>query len=125
MKIFLSLLISFFFVSIAKAETQFFETLYDIPKMSQMVEYSGEGFLFDKADGRLATAKASIEESPEEIIDFYKTALYQMGWAQINQKPNFISFIRKNEKITISIEKTEAYEVSGNIVSFEISPLAQ
>ena len=98
------------------AETQFFDTLYDVPVMPGMNERPDMAMSFDKPDGRIAEAGAVASDmGAGQIIAFYKESLSQMGWQ--NQAGNV--FVREGEKLEISFEKAG----TATVVRFYLSPL--
>lgn len=111
--LFLSLVIGF---KSYAAEALFFDTLYDVPIMPGMEEIPDMALSFDKPDGRIAQAGATVDLIKEEaIIAFYQESLKQMGW----QKRGANAYVREGEKLEILIEKTG----TSQLVRFYLKPL--
>lgn len=92
------------FPTLAKAEQQFFETLYDVPVMQGLTEIPDMAMVFDKPNGRISQAGALMKGvSQESVKAFYTQTLPQLGW-KINQSG---IYTREGEKLTISFEGTE------------------
>lgn len=91
----------------AAKDQHFFETLYDIPVKQGLDEVEDMALSFDKAGGRIAEAGASTDVlSDREVISFYKTALEQMGWRQVEGTFDPYQFTRENERLSIFITKS-------------------
>ena len=100
--------------------SQFFETLYDVPIMAGMEEIPEMALSFDKVNGRIAEAGAIADGlSDQAIISFYKQSLSQMGWKiQGGVKAPYI-FIRESEKLSIFIDKSG----TSPIIRFLLQPV--
>jgi hypothetical protein len=97
------------------AETQFFESLYDVPIMPGLEELPEMAMSFDKPDGRISQAAAYSDTLKEDdIAAFYKQSLPQMGWDQKSQG----TYVRDGEELKISVEKTGA----SQLVKFQLKP---
>lgn len=97
------------------AETIFFDTLYDIPVMTGLTEIPEMSGSFDKVQGRIAYATASIENlQQDEILSFYNKVLPQMGWARNKSG----MFVRDSESLDISFDT--AYDIK--LIRFAIRP---
>ena len=114
--------ILFFFVAMMDVsrpyaqESQFFETLYDIPVMAGLEEVPELALSFDKPDGRISQAGAYASDlTKNDILSFYNKSLEQMGWHSIAAG----QYRREREKLEIFIEKSGGL----NLVRFLLQPL--
>ncbi len=99
------------------AETQFFQTLQDIPLMAGLQEIPSETMSFDKADGRIIEVHALLEHvSGEEVFQYYQKSLPQFGWRPTMEKR---VFKRDGEQLEMSIEHFE----NEAFLKFIVSPL--
>jgi hypothetical protein len=84
-----------------QAQERFFETLYDVPIMSGLVEMPEQGLNFDTPGGRIAEAAAAplsgAKPNKAVIEDFYAQTLPQMGW----KKQAGGMYVREDEKLRI------------------------
>ena len=97
------------------SESQFLQTLNDIPLMPDLYELTDHAVLFDKAQGRIARSEAITKKhSALEIYKFYNQTLPQMGWTMTKKG----HFTRENEVLQIDIKKTN----NQSIVYFMLSP---
>ncbi len=102
-----------------RAKNSFFETLYDVPVLLDLKEIPEESLSFDKPSGRIASASAYSEFSSEsDILSRYNIALFEMGWQ--NQKRGV--YIRKNELLIISFEKSNTSQGYPLIIRFHSEP---
>ncbi len=78
----------------------FFDSLYDVPVMPGLHEIPEYALVFDKPEGRVAEAAATLPQDmkADDVINFYTVSLPQLGWAQ--SRP--ATYIRGEEKLTIS-----------------------
>lgn len=108
------------FPNALKAETRFFESLYDVPIMQGLSEIPDMSLSFDKPSGRIAQAGAVGEDVPKsKIEDFYQISLSQLGWRLVN--PNI--YRREREELQIFFDKSP-YSANGvNIVRFTLKPV--
>ena len=61
----------------------FFRNIADVPVMPGLSEIYNEGFVFDKAEGRLVEARAIVrnaELKASDIRGFYEEILPRLGW---------------------------------------------
>ncbi len=74
--------------------------------------------LFDKIDGRYVSVEINGDYGEEEVIDFYKTILPNLGWLE---KKSLI-FHRNNEILEIiSRKEKERIFIKFNIFPLEIN----
>lgn len=103
-------------------DQRFFETLYDVPVMRGLQELPDYAMTFDKANGRLAEAGASMAGySADAVMDFYKTALFQMGWlyeGPLKAAKTGYYFTREGERLDIMFDQT----LDDNLVLFTLGP---
>ena len=101
-------------------ETQFFDSLYDVPVMPELVEIKDMALSFDKPHGRIAYAGAlsSVELSSKNILDFYKKSLPQMGWNVLKNN----EYQRESEMLRISIVRQEIEGQHRELVQFMLFP---
>ncbi len=100
------------------AQTVFFESLYDVPVMEGLSEMKESSTSFDKAQGRIVYMVASGKNvQKDKVLAFYGQVLPQMGWTQTKA----YIFIREQEKLEISFDKTKTSEV----VTFSLSPVGR
>jgi len=92
-----------------------FMNLNDIPLMPGLEELPDHTLIFDKPGGRIIESAMVAQNLDRESIEsFYNQTLPQLGWVRIAQN----SFIRRNEKLYLSIEEEEEY----NILFLRIEP---
>lgn len=104
------------FAKTQAGQAEFFESLYDVPVMAGLHEEKDMSVSFDKAQGRIAYAYATAPNIRfEDVIIFYDKALGQMGWQKLGSK----AYVREQEKLEISLEKTSTSEV----IRFVLQPL--
>jgi len=97
---------------------QFFMGLNDIPLMPGLEELVDRSLVFEKPGGRIGESTAiSDSNSFDSVQTFYAKTLPQLGWRIINGE----SFVRDNEKLTISIEKRDHYleSIEGCLGAFK------
>ena len=100
----------------------FFETLYDIPMMKGMEELPEMAMSFDKPNGRIAEVGAIAPNVSEAvIIDFYNTALFQMGWLPEGARKGRYEYTREDETLAIFFDKSNA----SLVVRFVLEPAPQ
>ena len=103
----------------AQAETDFFETLYDVPILNGLEEIDEEAVTFDKPSGRISYAAAyTARYDEEQVIALYKQALAQMGWKLALKS----TFMREGEILTISFYKSKAWPADPMVVRFALQP---
>lgn len=68
----------------AFAENGYFSALPELPVPPLMQENDDSAVRFDQPEGRIITLQASGKAEPQEIIDFYDTALPSLGWTRHN-----------------------------------------
>lgn len=104
----------------AQGQTQFFDTLYDIPLMAGMEEVSEAALSFDKPEGRISQASAvSRGASEAEILAFYQKTLPQMGWQDVSPA----RYVREGEMLDIEIEGAQGVDNKQLIVNFSLNPV--
>ena len=105
----------FFLVSHTSYSLKFINGLEDIPLYKKMEFVEESLILFDKIDGRYVSVEINGDYEEEEVIEFYKMILPNLGW---NEKKSLI-FNRNNETLEIICKKKK-----GKIyVKFNIFPL--
>ena len=108
-------LLLFFFFSHVSHALKFINGLEDIPLYKKMEYVEDSLILFDKIDGRYVSVEITGSYQEDEVINFYKRILPNLGW---KEKKSLI-FNRNNETLEI-ISKKEKDKVS---VQFNIFPL--
>lgn len=115
----------FFAASLAQAqeayqEQRFFETLYDVPVMQGLEEVPEMALSFDKPNGRIAEAGGIVRNvSAQAVMSFYKESLLQMGWTLDQATENNAVYMRKKEKLSVYLDKSEA----SLVVRFTLEPV--
>ncbi len=101
----------------AQSQNMFFESLYDVPVMPEMVELPEMALSFDKPTGRIAyaTGAASKALNTVQILDFYAKSLPQMGWTALTP----YEFTREDERLRLSFTKSGG----ADLVQFMLYPL--
>ena len=77
----LALTLTLFLPSLALA-AGFLSVYDDLPLPPSLSEVAGSAFAFDSQDGRIIEAEAKGATDKATILQFYKTALPQLGWVQ-------------------------------------------
>jgi hypothetical protein len=108
--------LAFYPIGQTRAEEAYFEALYDIPVMPGLEEIKGEAILFDKPDGRIASAVAASRTlKPVQVRGFYAESLIQMGWKKTAQN----QYVRGEDLLTVDVQEKPPLTV----VHFTLSPL--
>lgn len=111
------LLISAVILCSAHAGAQgFFAGLPDVPLMPGVIELEEQGLSFDKPEGRILVAVASVDDSiaDSQVQSYYRQALPQFGWQAIGP----FSFVRGSEKLQMVLQD----EGGENFLKIVISP---
>ena len=108
----------FFLVSYNSYALKFINGLEDIPLYKKMEYVEDSLILFDKIDGRYVSVEINGDYEEEEVIEFYKMILPNLGW---KEKKSLI-FNRNNETLEMICkrEKGKIY-VKFNIFPLEIN----
>ena len=107
-----------FAVSNISFALKFIKGLEDIPLYKKMEYVEDSLILFDKIDGRYVSVEINGDYGEEEVIDFYKTILPNLGWLE---KKSLI-FHRNNEILEIiSRKEKERIFIKFNIFPLEIN----
>lgn len=95
-------------------ETPGLESLTGIPVMAGLQEDLSERVVFDKAEGRIVFAQFSGSVSKNDVINFYRETLFQLGWVldYEGRENDRVGFTRENEELIITITRTEPLEVT-------------
>ena len=99
--------------ALAAAEEAFLAELEDVPLAPGLTEAPG-GLLFDSADGRIVEAQASGEVPPEQLRQYYRETLTQLGW----QNSGDMEFRRDNEVLRIRLDRSK----KPLVVRFTLAP---
>ena len=91
----------------------FFQSVDDLPLMSDLREDVGRALVFDKPDGRIVKLVARGKVSKKEVHEFYRRTLPQLGW-----QPVLRSYVREGEVLTLGFEQ----ENSELVVYVSIKP---
>jgi hypothetical protein len=111
------ILIGCLFMTKAQAQgtTDFFDSLYDVPRMPGLKEIPELSLNFESPQGRVAEAGATFSGvNPANILRFYQQVLPSFGWQ--SQGGSF--FAREGETLHIVIDEPNA----PGIVRLYISP---
>ena len=107
-----------FAVSNISFALKFIKGLEDIPLYKKMEYVEDSLILFDKIDGRYVSVEINGDYGEEEVVDFYKTILPNLGWLE---KKSLI-FHRNNEILEIiSRKEKERIFIKFNIFPLEIN----
>ena len=105
-KIFVFVIICLFNYNIAYTQV-FLDCIEDIPLMNELVEKKDSCFYFDSNEGRVANVEVEGNLDKNDILDFYRNILPQLGW-KINDDrsyENILKFRRENELVNIMIHE--------------------
>ena len=105
-KIFVFVIICLFNYNIAYTQG-FLDCIEDIPLMNELVEKKDSCFYFDSNEGRVANVEVEGNLDKNDILDFYRNILPQLGW-KINDDrsyENILKFRRENELVNIMIHE--------------------
>ena len=102
-------------VSHTSYSLKFINGLEDIPLYKKMEFVEESLILFDKIDGRYVSVEINGDYEEEEVIEFYKMILPNLGWRET--KP--LIFKRNNETLEIICKR----EKGKIFVKFNIFPL--
>ena len=101
-------------------QAHFFDSLYDVPVMTGLVEIQEDSLSYDKIQGRLASVRAIGHDiTAQQVRSFYRATLPQMGWREVAP----LNFVRERENLIISFEKSMASSLFQTVVVFDISPV--
>ncbi|MBN8521521.1 MAG: hypothetical protein J0L77_06475 [Alphaproteobacteria bacterium] len=106
-----------FFMTKAQAQgtTDFFDSLYDIPRMPGLKEMPEFSLNFESPQGRVAEAGATFSGvNPADILRFYHQVLPSFGW----QARGEVFFVRDGEILHIVVDEPD----TPGIVRLYISP---
>ena len=78
----------------------FFQSIDDLPLMSDLREDVGKALVFDKPDGRIVKLVARGKISKKAVREFYRRTLPQLGW-----QPVLRSYVREGEVLTLEYEQ--------------------
>lgn len=96
-------------------QTQFFESIQDLPLMPGLVERLDSTLVFDKPEGRIVESRAEIRElSHEDVREYYAESLPQFGWQMAGQD----IFVRQGEELELAFES----ESGRGILRVMVSP---
>jgi len=85
-------------------DTQFFQSLPDVPLMEGLTELTDQTMEFDKPSGRIVEVYASYDSlSADQISSFYNQTLPLFGWQRLGD----FSFVRKGEKLSFLFEDSD------------------
>ena len=108
MKILSVLCLSFILLSAPTRAAEFIDGLDDIPLMSQTTQLHSNNITFGNDESRFSEAYISSEKNKfENISDFYKKTLPQLGWKFVSNKENALHFERDMEVLDIVLEKNK------------------
>ena len=105
-KIFVFVIICLFYYNTAYTQG-FLDCIEDIPLMNELVEKKDSCFYFDSNEGRVANVEVEGNLDKNDILDFYRNILPQLGW-KINDDrsyENILKFSRENELLNIMIHE--------------------
>ena len=69
----------------------------DLPLMPGLIEVADAGLVFDQPSGRIVEAYAQGQVTREEVLDFYRKTLPQLGWQTLDE----LRFGREGETLTL------------------------
>jgi len=102
---------------VAQAEG-FLPGLEDVPLMEGLVVNDGDVMVFDTPEGRIAEAEAGGLVERDNVIEFYRTTLPQLGWMPNGRG----GFDREQEALELELSPPETSPVT---VKFRIKPLEE
>ena len=105
-KVFVFVIICLFYYNTAYTQG-FLDCIEDIPLMNELVEKKDSCFYFDSNEGRVANVEVEGNLDKNDILDFYRNILPQLGW-KINDDrsyENILKFRRENELLNIMIHE--------------------
>ena len=82
----------------------FFAEIDDLPLADGLAEQVDEGVVFESPGGRIVSAVAYGDRSPEAVARFYGTALPGLGWDRQSDG----SYRREDEVLTLDISRDGA-----------------
>jgi len=101
----------------ARAQSTFFDTLYDVPVISGLTALPEMSYVYDTPQGRVAHSAAMIEGgTAEAIYAGYTQILPQFGWSVMGQG----LYGREGEFLEISHEVVD----NAYVFHFELRPMA-
>ena len=103
------ILLLFFLVPYNTFGSKFINGLEDIPLYKKMEYVEDSLILFDKIDGRYVSVEISGDYKEEEVIEFYKMILPNLGWKEkksliFNRNSETLEIICKREKEKIFVK---------------------
>ncbi len=84
--------------------TAFLDAIADLPLMPGLEEVDEAGLVFDKPGGRIVEAYAQGAVAADEVLDFYRRTLPQLGW----RASGHAAFAREGERLTIEVAPSGA-----------------
>ncbi|MSP66919.1 MAG: hypothetical protein EXQ96_02240 [Alphaproteobacteria bacterium] len=86
----------------------------DVPLMPGLAEDRASAFVFDKPEGRIASAQASGAVEAAAVAAFYARALPALGWTAAGP----LQYQREDERLTLTVEVAP----NGALVRFFLTP---
>lgn len=78
-------------------EAAFVAGIEDLPLMDRLAEVPDAGVSFDKPEGRIVTLYAHGAVDEDEVRDFYRETLPQLGWEPAGRD----TYLREGEALTV------------------------
>ncbi len=94
------------FMTVANAD-EFVTNFDSLPLIKGFNVNLEEGFVFDKPEGRVASAYAYGNLSPEDVMKYYISVLPEFGWQHV--KPYL--FYREGEYLMIETSREDDFTV--------------
>jgi len=101
MKKFIITYILLFFISFSAFANNYSRLVEDLPLTDNMQERPQDFLSFDNPREKIVQLSAETQESVAEVLNFYKTALPQLGWYPMTD------YLYKREKEELKIDITQ------------------
>lgn len=92
-----------------------FTALSGVPLMEGLSEVPESLVVFDKAEGRIIQATVAGNVPRDEAAAFYREALFQLGWEQIEategEAKQTLVFVREGERLSVEFTEGAALEI--------------
>ena len=103
-----------FYAQAGAGQTQFFESIQDLPLMPGLIERADATLVFDKPEGRVIESVAEMQSlSDEQVRQYYASSLPQFGWEMAGED----IFVRQNEALQLAFESDSGYEILRIMIS--------
>lgn len=88
-----------------------------IPVMEGLAENMDVRIVFDKAEGRIIHAVLTGSQTRENVEEFYRETLFQLGWRETGVEDGKLFFTREDETLSMTIDDGNPLKIE-----FDLAP---